>query len=199
MTGSWFWWGGRHRSDEEYRRLWRFTVEYLRDVKGVHNLLWAYSTDVLTTRRPTSRSYPGDAYVDVLGSTTTRACAPGAARHARAPAARVGTLAESRGKVARLTETGWRAFPTRPGGRARCSPALAPTPRRGASRGLMVWRNAPATAQQPRHFYAPHAGHPSVRDFVRFREHPLIAFDGEFPDLYRDPPHARAPRAPGDR
>lgn len=51
------------------RNLYRYIVDYLRDVKDVHNLLYAYSpggvfngdsTDYLAT-------YPGDQWVDVLG------------------------------------------------------------------------------------------------------------------------------------
>lgn len=66
MTGSWFWWGGDNTTPEAYKRLWRFTVEYLRDEKDVHNLLYAYSPD-RSSREGYLRYYPGDAYVDVLG------------------------------------------------------------------------------------------------------------------------------------
>ena len=68
-NGGWFWWGATHASASEYKELYRYIVDYLRDVKGVHNLLYAYSpggtfngdsTDYLAT-------YPGDQWVDVLG------------------------------------------------------------------------------------------------------------------------------------
>ncbi|WP_430492256.1 glycosyl hydrolase [Bifidobacterium catenulatum] len=68
-NGSWFWWGATHASASEYKELYRYIVNYLRDIKGVHNLLYAYSpggvfngdsTDYLST-------YPGDQWVDVLG------------------------------------------------------------------------------------------------------------------------------------
>lgn len=67
MTGSWFWWGGDNTTPEAYKQLWRFTVEYLRDEKDVHNLLYAYSPDIFESREHYLRYYPGDAYVDVLG------------------------------------------------------------------------------------------------------------------------------------
>ena len=66
-TGSWFWWGGDNVTAEEYKSLWRFTVEYLRDVKGIHNLLFAYSPDRFRTIEDYLAYYPGDEYVDVLG------------------------------------------------------------------------------------------------------------------------------------
>jgi mannan endo-1,4-beta-mannosidase len=67
MTGGWFWWGASQTTPDEYRELWRFTVEYLRDRKQVHNLLWAYSTDVFDSPSQYLARYPGDEYVDVLG------------------------------------------------------------------------------------------------------------------------------------
>jgi mannan endo-1,4-beta-mannosidase len=42
-TGSWFWWGAEQSTPEQYQKLYQYTVEYLRDTKGVHNFLYAYS------------------------------------------------------------------------------------------------------------------------------------------------------------
>jgi len=67
MNGGWFWWGGDNTSPEAFKQLWRFTVEYLRDEKDLHNLLYAYSPDIFSSREEYLRYYPGDAYVDVLG------------------------------------------------------------------------------------------------------------------------------------
>lgn len=80
-TGTWFWWctgASIEKSDnteEEFIRLWRMTVEYLRDENSVHNLLYAYSPDrsridldsVSGGESDYWYGYPGDAYVDVLG------------------------------------------------------------------------------------------------------------------------------------
>ena len=41
-AGSWFWWGAAFGSPGEYKELFRYTVEYLRDVKGVSNFLYAF-------------------------------------------------------------------------------------------------------------------------------------------------------------
>lgn len=67
-TGSWFWWGEKHCTPEEFRELWRITVEYLRDEKGIHNFLYAYSPGS-ETRTPEEYAvrYPGDEYVDLIG------------------------------------------------------------------------------------------------------------------------------------
>ena len=40
-NGGAFWWGDRHATPEQYKALWRFTVGYPRDRKGLHNIIWA--------------------------------------------------------------------------------------------------------------------------------------------------------------
>jgi mannan endo-1,4-beta-mannosidase len=47
---------------------------------------------------------------------------------------------------------------------------------------VSLWRNA-----RPDHFFGPWPGSASARDFVRFRHDPLMAFEGDVPDLYRAP------------
>lgn len=64
-TGSWFWWGKKHCTKEEYIQLWRFTVDYLKS-KGVHNMLYAYSPNHIESDY--LERYPGDEYVDILGT-----------------------------------------------------------------------------------------------------------------------------------
>ena len=41
-TGSWFWWGKAFCDPETYKSVFKYTVEYLRDEKDVHNLLYVY-------------------------------------------------------------------------------------------------------------------------------------------------------------
>ncbi len=67
-TGSWFWWGAEQSTPGEYKALYRFTVEYLRDTKGVNNFLFAYSPNNFreVTEANYLERYPGDAWVDVL-------------------------------------------------------------------------------------------------------------------------------------
>lgn len=66
-SGSWFWWGADWCTPEEYKQLWRFTVEYLRDEKGLHHLLYCYSPDIVRDEAHYLERYPGDEYVDILG------------------------------------------------------------------------------------------------------------------------------------
>ncbi len=67
-TGSWFWWGKAFCDAEAYINLYRYTVNYLRDVKDVHNFLYVYSPSFeATSIAEYAERYPGDAYVDMVG------------------------------------------------------------------------------------------------------------------------------------
>lgn len=66
-TAAWYWWGTKCGSDDSYKALWKYTVNYLHEIKGHKNILWEYApskpsvySDAFADR------YPGDDYVDVV-------------------------------------------------------------------------------------------------------------------------------------
>lgn len=188
MSGGWFWWGSGHATPEDYRSLWRFTVEYLRDERGAHHLLWAYSTGALADFREPDRYwtwYPGDDYVDILGFddyfTLQQEGGPAALA---ADLAWLAEQAEARGKVPALTETGYETVPDPDWWTDRLLAALTTEPAARRIAWVLVWRNANAARDRAGHFYAPYAGHASAADFVRFKEQPLVLFADELPPLY---------------
>jgi mannan endo-1,4-beta-mannosidase len=65
-SGSFFWWGTNNCTDQEYSALWRYTVNFLRDTKNIHNILYAYNTDQVTSLDQYMRGYPGDDIIDML-------------------------------------------------------------------------------------------------------------------------------------
>jgi Beta-mannanase len=65
-SGSFFWWGTNICTDQEYSDLWRYTVNFLRDKKDIHNILYAYNTDRVTSLEQYMRGYPGDDIIDML-------------------------------------------------------------------------------------------------------------------------------------
>jgi mannan endo-1,4-beta-mannosidase len=65
-SGSFFWWGTNICTDQEYSALWRYTVNFLRDKKNIHNILYAYNTDRVTSLDQYMRGYPGDDIIDML-------------------------------------------------------------------------------------------------------------------------------------
>lgn len=67
-TGSWFWWGADFCTEETYKELYRYTVNYLRDEKNIHNILYVYSPgSEFTSAAEFEERYPGDEYVDIVG------------------------------------------------------------------------------------------------------------------------------------
>ncbi|MDR1324846.1 MAG: hypothetical protein LBK00_02280 [Treponema sp.] len=66
-NGSWFWWGKAFCTPETYKNVVRYTVEYLRDIKAVHNFLYVYSPNgPFSNKDDYLERYPGDEYIDVI-------------------------------------------------------------------------------------------------------------------------------------
>ncbi len=67
-TGNWFWWGKDNLSDEKYVQLFRYTIDYLRNEKGIKNFLYAYSPNGQFKKvSEIEARYPGDDYIDIVG------------------------------------------------------------------------------------------------------------------------------------
>jgi mannan endo-1,4-beta-mannosidase len=133
--------------------------------------------------------YPGDDYVDVIGFDDYSTLEPGdRGNDVAGLAADLAWLvrqARERGKIPALTEAGFEAIPDPKWWTNRLLAAFTARPGAVGIAWVLVWRNANAKLDRAGHFYAPYPGHPSALDFARFRQHPLILFADELPDLYR--------------
>ena len=69
MTGSWYWWSAGCSNSSEYAPAWNYTVSYLRDTVGVHNLLYIYAASKVSwyVNETFVDWYPGDSLVDIVG------------------------------------------------------------------------------------------------------------------------------------
>jgi mannan endo-1,4-beta-mannosidase len=181
-----FWWGVGRCTRDEYVALWRFTIEYLRDEKGVHNLLYAYAPDAPCLDGGGSGyldRYPGDGYVDVFGVDDYDSMwgrGKGAQLAGRLSA--LVTMAEQRGKIPALTEAGMDGMKIDDWfTQILAQPILGdPVARRIAY--VLVWRNA-----RPDHFFTTYPGHATAPDFVEMRKNPYWIFEADAPDLYAPP------------
>lgn len=68
-SGDWFWWGDGHCSHEEYKQLFRYTVEKI--TKNCNHVIIGYTPDrnwnsMEKTDKFMNR-YPGNEYVDIIG------------------------------------------------------------------------------------------------------------------------------------
>lgn len=187
-SGMWFWWGASNTTKSEFIRLWRYTVEYLRDVKGVNNLLYAYSPNGHFTDETDYLSrYPGDDYVDILGFdmyNDNPQYGSGWMEATLKDAQIAVGLAEDRGKVAAFTEAGLRwdganglklSGNTMPDWYMVLHDTLMKDPIAKKIAYMMTWRNEyPGDGNAPSHFWVPFRNHPvygnheMLFDFVKF-------------------------------
>lgn len=200
-NGDWFWWGKGLNAEADYVALWRFTVEYLRDVKGLRNLLYAFSPD--RSRIDIERfnddylyAFPGDDYVDIMGldnywdvgQPSSPEDSTQKADNLRRSLRYTVELAEAHGKVPAMTETGSNALPNPTWYTGTLLSAIRHDEATRRLAYVVVWRNANAQFDRPDHFYAPYPGHPAAEDFVKFRNDPAILFEADLPPMYRISP-----------
>jgi mannan endo-1,4-beta-mannosidase len=196
-NGDWFWWGKSLATEEDFITLWRFTVEYLRDEKNVHNLLYAYSPDrsrmnIDTFVEDYMYGYPGDEYVDIIGLDNywdvghPANDAPEEERlaHFVRSLSYTAEIAEEKNKIAALTETGLEAIPDPAWWTEVLLKSLLADDMTRRISYVQVWRNANIQTDHPDHYYAPYPGQVSADDFIRFRQHPFVLFEDDLPDLY---------------
>jgi len=180
-NGNWFWWGKGHCTSDEYIRLWRFTVSYLRDSLQVHNLLYVYSTDIFETPEQYLERYPGDAWVDIMGCENYWDFQSGATiSNGIAQLRMIVNLAMSRKKLAALTECGFDGIPVR---NWWTQYLLTPIKNDSVARNisyLMVWRNA-----NRKHYYVPFRDQKSAPDFILFEQDTFTIFEKDLNNLYR--------------
>ncbi|RIW34244.1 beta-mannosidase [Bacillus salacetis] len=113
QNGGWFWWGSKTTSASEYKELYRYTVEYLRDQKDVHNFLYVFSPNGTFSGNADTylQTYPGDDYVDILGMDQyDNQAAPGTEQFLNNlvdDLAMISRLSEEKGKIPAISEYGY--------------------------------------------------------------------------------------------
>lgn len=184
FDGDWFWWGKAHCSKDEFVQLWRHTVDYLKDTKQVHNFLYAFSPDCkFLTQEEYLERYPGDGYVDILGTDNYWDFRPDGANDPKLAEAKlkiVSDIARNKQKLAALTETGLEGVVNPEWYTTVLLPILKNPAIKLAY--VMVWRNA---NYDPNHYYAPFPGHPAENDFRKFKADSLVCFEDELPMMYK--------------
>ncbi|MGD8174594.1 glycosyl hydrolase [Marinimicrobium sp. ARAG 43.8] len=198
-TGSWFWWGEDQSTPTQYQALYRFTVDYLRDERGVHNFLYAYSPNAFSpaTEAAYLERYPGDDWVDVLAFDAYGPVSDNAEwfETVQANAALMVRMAEARGKIAAIAEIGIRA-PAIEAGQydnqwyRKLLEALKSDEEARRIAYLLVWRNAPEGVDGGKpHYWVPTTlpkdrERGTLEDFRAFYADDFTLFNRDLPAVY---------------
>lgn len=164
-TGSWFWWGQKLCTTEQYKSLWKMTYDYMMKDRGLTNIIWAYSpgaggldAEVFAER------YPGDDMVDMVGFDCYQYGSDEQYMANMKNALDVTeAFAREHGKLMAVTETGYEGIKKRQWWTEVLYPAIKDYP----VSYVLTWRNACEEHMQ-HHFYAPFPGHESAEDFKTF-------------------------------
>lgn len=197
-NGNWFWWGKGIASEEEYMALWKFTVDYLRDEKAVHNLLYAFSPDrsrldINKFKEDYFYGYPGDKYVDIIGldnywdvgHPANNATEQEKQESLVKSLTHLVQIADSLGKIAALTETGAEGVPDEKWWTEVLGAGINANEYTRRIAWVLTWRNANTERfGQGDHFFASPPGHKSAPDMKAFRDMELFLFEGELPNMY---------------
>lgn len=178
FDGDWFWWGKTHCTPEQYKTLFQFTVIYLRDSLHVRNFLYGWSPDRLfDTETQYLERYPGDSYVDLVGSDNYWDLRTGTVPALAANKLKiVSEFAIRKNKIAALTETGLQNLTQADWYTGMLQKVLQNQKLELAY--VLVWANTKDA------FWTPYKGHAAEADFIKFKSSPYILFGDEMPEMY---------------
>ena len=185
FDGNWFWWGAAFCSPDEYKTAYRFTVEYLRDVKKLHHVLYAFSPDnSYSTATSYLSRYPGDKYVDVLGIDNywdfRFEAGQAGALAANQKMVVVSNLAKEKVKIAAMTETGYQVTSTNTAVQGWFSNFLYTALTNNTEVSfVMFWANGAEG------YYVPPPSGTNKADFIEFVNKPKALLQNEMPEMYK--------------
>ncbi|MEA5461088.1 glycosyl hydrolase [Arcicella sp. LKC2W] len=167
-NGSWFWWGKNHCSPEEYKQLYQDLVKYMSS-QGVHNVVYAYSTDNFLDETDYLERYPGNDFVDILGFDSYQKNAPLSNKQfisdLRRMLSTIGNYGKKYKKITAITETGLETISE--------SKWWTNILLKGINNHkisyVLVWRNG-----RPDHYYAPYPQQISANNFKKFTKNPKV-------------------------
>ncbi len=170
-TGSWFWWGEKLCSNQEYQELFRMTWLYFVKERGLTNILWCYSPGGDAGPQRSMDRYPGDEFIDIIAVDSYEFSAPGFLDQARvryqeelkSALAFLVAVGTEHHKLIALSETGLEGLQDLTWWTGTLYPAIKDF----SISYVLTWRNA---WDKPGHFYAPWDGFEGAADFKAFSE-----------------------------
>ncbi|MEN2400499.1 glycosyl hydrolase [Flavobacterium sp. MC2016-06] len=168
LTGGWFWWGKGNCTPEEFKSLWKFTVEYLQK-KGVHNLIYVYNTGSFSSEADFLSNYPGDNYADIISfdsyQNNNDKNGEKFITEVQNQFKILNEIAQKKHKLMALAEAGYEAVPDPKWWTGTLTKAIGDY----KISYVLLWRNHGwQEKEQKMHYYAPFSGQVSEKDFVDF-------------------------------
>lgn len=175
-SGSGFWWGNGNCTPEQFVELWRFTVKYLRDTKGLHNILYVFSTDIVSSQSAYLNFWPGSEWVDILGVDAYERPGWTLPENGIRLMRLLSHISHQKSKPFAFTETGLECNTTEA---EWWTKNLAASFKGLSPAYVLVWRNQSMT-----HFYGPYPGCVSEEDFKEFVRADNILLESEISGIY---------------
>ena len=182
------WWG--NGTEASLISLWKFTVDYLKDLKKVHNVIYAYSPDRSAMGESNMDKeyfygYPGDDYVDVFGLVDY-------SEHKEKDTERsielhklvndlkfLDNLAYEKNKLAAITETGQNGVADS----IWFSRTLLKS-FEALDYGVISWVMF-GPNKDSSHYFIPFDEHPAASDFRVFRKNNFTLFENDLGEMYK--------------
>ena len=176
LNGNWFWWGGKHCTPEEYKKLWIFTVSYLNIEKNIHHLLFAYNTDRFLSSDEFLLKYPGDEWVDIVGFDIYQRSSSNEkfTQDIGSMLTMLETIAREKNKIPALTEFGGNLSDSN----WWTGTFLRALQDRQISY-VLGWRNAGKKTNGEFEYYVPYKGEATQHNFFKFYQHQKTLFQKE--------------------
>lgn len=176
LNGDWFWWGKNKTTADEFKSIWKFTINYLRNEKGLHNLIIMYNTNSFADEIEFLEKYPGDDMADVLSFDKYQFTKDSQEfiTSTRKELHTLVRIAKAKSKLAAFAETGYEGVPDAQWWTKTLWPTIKDIP----ISYVLVWRNQgymPSIKKM--HYYAPYVGQKSATDFKKFYQIPTILFE----------------------
>ncbi|WP_298120967.1 glycoside hydrolase family 26 protein [Flavobacterium sp.] len=168
LTGNWFWWCKNNATPEQFKEVWKFTVDYYKS-KGVHNLIYVYNTSMVKSREEFLEYYPGESYVDILSFDNYEYNDPtkdnSFVENNLKLFGIMDTIAKEQNKIIAFAETGYEQIPYD----KFWTKTLLESIGNYKISFVLAWRNHGWQENEKKmHYYVPFKGHPNEKDFIDF-------------------------------
>ena len=166
------WWNTAQCSANDFKKLWQLTVNYLRNQKGVHNLLYAFS--IYNDKAPEilPAYYPGNKFVDIIGISSFLLQGDNYdgrkfIQELNQNIAVITQFAEKNKKIPAISSTGLEGVKISNVFSEYIYPVISQYKLSFVLFGENAWN-------QEKHYFIPVPGHPASDDFIRFVTYPDI-------------------------